>query len=211
VPPVLLPKTSFVVHTRPAEEEPALVADWLARGLHREVEAAGAGRPRFVLHDGPPYANGDVHMGHAFNKTLKDLTLRTRRAMDWDAMLLPGWDCHGLPVEWKVEDVFRHAILALSQFWWRRFYPAPMTRAWRRSSFPRPYIWRFTSLSLVIWPSVWPFDQGSPSAAATALSSACSPFAKDASRLEAASGSQVCRSALLRCRIIAWKRLNRSP
>jgi isoleucyl-tRNA synthetase len=103
---VTLPKTSFPAHAAP-ETEAARVARWLAEGLHREAHAACAGRPRFVLHDGPPYANGDVHMGHALNKTLKDMVVRSQRMTGRDAVLVPGWDCHGLPVEWKVEEEFR--------------------------------------------------------------------------------------------------------
>jgi isoleucyl-tRNA synthetase len=105
--PVLLPKTTFNAHTKPAESEPVQVATWLDGDLAGAVKAATAGRPDFVLHDGPPYANGDVHMGHALNKLLKDLVLRTQRAMGRNAVLTPGWDCHGLPVEWKVEEEFR--------------------------------------------------------------------------------------------------------
>src|SRR5262245_32118092 len=105
--PVLLPKTAFNAHTKPAETEPTQVDAWLRADLAGAVKRSCAERPDFVLHDGPPYANGEVHMGHALNKTLKDLVLRTQRAMGRNAVLTPGWDCHGLPVEWKVEEEFR--------------------------------------------------------------------------------------------------------
>lgn len=106
--PVRLPRTPYrQTLDRPAESDAAAGARWDADRLHDRVAAAVRGRPPFVLHDGPPYANGDVHMGHALNKVLKDMVLRLERGLGRDATLVPGWDCHGLPVEWKVEETFR--------------------------------------------------------------------------------------------------------
>ncbi|MEN2978543.1 isoleucine--tRNA ligase [Tistrella bauzanensis] len=104
--PVLLPETAFPARRDPVAEA-ALVADWQTRALHRRVHDACAGRPRWVLHDGPPYANGDIHMGHAVDKLFKDMLVRARRMAGYDAVLVPGWDCHGLPIEWAVEDEMR--------------------------------------------------------------------------------------------------------
>ena len=71
------------------------------------IRAARAGREKFILHDGPPYANGDIHIGHALNKVLKDAVVRTQTLLGKDAPYVPGWDCHGLPIEWKVEEQYR--------------------------------------------------------------------------------------------------------
>jgi isoleucyl-tRNA synthetase len=85
------------------ETEPATIARWDELGLYTEIRARRANAPRFVLHDGPPYANGDVHIGHALNKILKDLVVKSRTMMGFDAPYVPGWDCHGLPIELNVE------------------------------------------------------------------------------------------------------------
>ncbi len=104
---LFLPRTGFPLRGSLPEREPATLARWAVTGLHDRMRARGRGRPRFVLHDGPPYANGHVHLGHALNKVLKDLVVRSRRMTGHDADLVPGWDCHGLPVEWKVEQECR--------------------------------------------------------------------------------------------------------
>ena len=104
---VFLPKTGFPMKAGLAQKEPAILAKWAADDLYGQLRAARAGRPRFLLHDGPPYANGDIHMGHAMNKVLKDIVVRTRTLMGYDAPYVPGWDCHGLPIEWKVEEQYR--------------------------------------------------------------------------------------------------------
>ncbi|WP_229707964.1 class I tRNA ligase family protein [Tistrella bauzanensis] len=104
--PVLLPETAFSARRDPATET-MLAADWQTGALHRRVHDACAGRPRWVLHDGPPYANGDIHMGHAVDKLFKDMLVRARRMAGYDAVLVPGWDCHGLPIEWAVEEEMR--------------------------------------------------------------------------------------------------------
>ncbi|MBS1983641.1 MAG: class I tRNA ligase family protein, partial [Bdellovibrionales bacterium] len=83
--------------------EPKLLARWQAEGLYGKLRAAGKGRARYVLHDGPPYANGNIHLGHALNKTLKDFIVKTKTMAGFDSPYVPGWDCHGLPIEIKVD------------------------------------------------------------------------------------------------------------
>jgi isoleucyl-tRNA synthetase len=104
---VFLPKTDFPMKAGLASKEPALLARWAAEGLYRRLREARAGRERFILHDGPPYANGDIHMGHAMNKILKDIVVRSQSLLGKDAPYVPGWDCHGLPIEWKIEEQYR--------------------------------------------------------------------------------------------------------
>jgi len=104
---LFLPETDFPMRAGLPKREPEFLERWAAMGLYRRLRAASAGRDRFVLHDGPPYANGHLHMGHAFNKVLKDLVVRSRQMLGFDANYVPGWDCHGLPIGWKVEEAFR--------------------------------------------------------------------------------------------------------
>ncbi|ARS27999.1 isoleucine--tRNA ligase [Sphingomonas sp. KC8] len=104
---VFLPKTAFPMKAGLAAKEPAILAKWAADDLYGQIRAARAGRERFILHDGPPYANGDIHMGHAMNKVLKDIIVRGQSLLGKDAPYVPGWDCHGLPIEWKVEEAYR--------------------------------------------------------------------------------------------------------
>jgi len=104
---VFLPKTEFPMKAGLAQKEPAILARWEKIGLYDKLRAQRAGRTRFILHDGPPYANGDIHMGHAMNKVLKDIIVRSQSLMGKDAPYIPGWDCHGLPIEWKVEEAYR--------------------------------------------------------------------------------------------------------
>ncbi|HWU94431.1 MAG TPA: isoleucine--tRNA ligase, partial [Sphingomonas sp.] len=104
---VFLPKTEFPMKAGLAQKEPAILAHWEKIGLYGKLRAQRAGRTRFILHDGPPYANGDIHMGHAMNKVLKDIIVRSQSLMGKDAPYIPGWDCHGLPIEWKVEEAYR--------------------------------------------------------------------------------------------------------
>jgi isoleucyl-tRNA synthetase len=104
---VFLPKTDFPMKAGLANKEPAILAAWQAGGLYAQLRAARAGAQRYILHDGPPYANGDLHMGHAMNKVLKDIIIRSRSLLGYDAPYVPGWDCHGLPIEWKVEEQYR--------------------------------------------------------------------------------------------------------
>jgi isoleucyl-tRNA synthetase len=104
---VFLPKTDFPMKAGLAAKEPAILAKWEADDLYGTLRKTRAGRERWILHDGPPYANGDIHMGHAMNKVLKDIIVRSQSLMGKDAPYIPGWDCHGLPIEWKVEEQYR--------------------------------------------------------------------------------------------------------
>jgi isoleucyl-tRNA synthetase len=104
---VFLPKTDFPMKAGLAQKEPAILARWAAEDLYGTLRKARAGSERFILHDGPPYANGDIHMGHAMNKVLKDIIVRSQSLLGKDAPYVPGWDCHGLPIEWKVEEAYR--------------------------------------------------------------------------------------------------------
>ena len=98
-----LPETKFPMKGDLAQREPAMLKLWEERGVYRQLREVAAGRPRFVLHDGPPYANGDIHIGHAVNKILKDMVVKSRSLAGFDAPYIPGWDCHGLPIELQVE------------------------------------------------------------------------------------------------------------
>ena len=104
---VFLPKTDFPMKAGLAAKEPAILAQWQAEDLYGTLRKQRAGKPRWILHDGPPYANGDIHMGHAMNKVLKDIIVRSQSLLGKDAPYVPGWDCHGLPIEWKVEEAYR--------------------------------------------------------------------------------------------------------
>ncbi|MEA3062996.1 MAG: isoleucyl-tRNA synthetase [Sphingomonadales bacterium] len=104
---VFLPKTDFPMKAGLAAKEPAILARWAEMDLYRRLRRAREGRTRFILHDGPPYANGDIHMGHAMNKILKDIVVRSQSLLGKDAPYVPGWDCHGLPIEWKIEEQYR--------------------------------------------------------------------------------------------------------
>ena len=98
-----LPRTQFPMKADLPRREPQHLADWQAMNLEARLREASAGRPRFLLHDGPPYANGPIHLGTALNKILKDLVVRSRSLAGYDAPYVPGWDCHGLPIEQKVD------------------------------------------------------------------------------------------------------------
>jgi isoleucyl-tRNA synthetase len=104
---VFLPKTDFPMKAGLPEREPQILAKWQAANLYSQLRAARKGREKFILHDGPPYANGDMHIGHALNHILKDAVVRTQTLLGKDAPYVPGWDCHGLPIEWKVEEAYR--------------------------------------------------------------------------------------------------------
>jgi len=104
---VFLPKTDFPMKAGLPQKEPGILARWESEKLYHKLRAARAGREKFILHDGPPYANGDMHIGHALNHILKDLVVRTQSLTGKDAPYVPGWDCHGLPIEWKVEEQYR--------------------------------------------------------------------------------------------------------
>ena len=98
-----LPRTDFPMRAALAKREPEMLAEWESRDLYGQLRAAGKGRPAFLLPDGPPYANGDIHLGHCVNKVLKDIVIRSRTLDGYDAPYIPGWDCHGLPIELVVE------------------------------------------------------------------------------------------------------------
>ena len=104
---VFLPKTDFPMKAGLPQKEPGILAKWEADDLYAQLRAARAGREQFLFHDGPPYANGDMHIGHALNHMLKDMVVRTQTLLGKDAPYVPGWDCHGLPIEWKVEEEYR--------------------------------------------------------------------------------------------------------
>ncbi|HEY8434042.1 MAG TPA: class I tRNA ligase family protein, partial [Sphingomicrobium sp.] len=104
---VFLPRTDFPMKAGLPQKEPAILARWESEGLYQQIRDARSGRDRFIFHDGPPYANGDIHIGHALNHTIKDMVVRTQTLLGKDAPYVPGWDCHGLPIEWKVEEQYR--------------------------------------------------------------------------------------------------------
>ena len=98
-----LPDTPFPMRGDLAKREPVMLKDWQERKLYQKIREVSKGRPKFVLHDGPPYANGDIHIGHAVNKILKDIIVKSKTLSGFDAPYVPGWDCHGLPIELVVE------------------------------------------------------------------------------------------------------------
>jgi isoleucyl-tRNA synthetase len=101
-----LPDTAFPMRGDLARREPEWVASWRRRHVYEAIREASRGRPRFVLHDGPPYANGDIHIGHAVNKILKDVIVKSRTLAGFDAPYVPGWDCHGMPIEVQIEKTY---------------------------------------------------------------------------------------------------------
>ena len=104
---VFLPTTDFPMKAGLAEREPETLKQWDSMDIQKRHRAVAKGRDPFILHDGPPYANGHLHIGHALNKILKDVVVRTQQMMGKDANYVPGWDCHGLPIEWKIEEKYR--------------------------------------------------------------------------------------------------------
>jgi len=104
---VFLPKTDFPMRGSLPQKEPELLARWKTMGLYKLLREQSKGREKFILHDGPPYANGNIHIGHALNKILKDVVVRSYQMLGYDAPYVPGWDCHGLPIEWKIEEQYR--------------------------------------------------------------------------------------------------------
>jgi isoleucyl-tRNA synthetase len=106
-PTVFLPKTAFPMRGELPKREPQILARWEEMGLYRRLREISRGREKFVLHDGPPYANGDIHLGTALNKILKDVVNRSQQMLGKDAPYVPGWDCHGLPIEWIIEEKYR--------------------------------------------------------------------------------------------------------
>src|SRR3979411_2665238 len=104
---LFLPQTEFPMRAGLPQREPAILARWNEIGLYDRLREKARGRAKFVLHDGPPYANGNIHIGHALNKILKDVVTRSQQMMGSDSNFVPGWDCHGLPIEWKIEEEYR--------------------------------------------------------------------------------------------------------
>ena len=102
-----LPQTDFPMRADLPKKEPEIVERWQQMDLYKKLRASAAGRPKYVLHDGPPYANGNIHIGHALNKILKDVITRSFQMRGYDSNYVPGWDCHGLPIEWKIEEAYR--------------------------------------------------------------------------------------------------------
>ena len=120
---VFLPKTDFPMKAGLPAKEPIILAKWQEQRLYDKLRESRRGREKFILHDGPPYANGDMHIGHALNHILKDMVVRTQSLLGKDAPYVPGWDCHGLPIEWKVEEAYRKKKLNKDEV------PAPEFRA----------------------------------------------------------------------------------
>ena len=101
---LFLPQTTFPMRAGLPQKEPELLARWTRLAMYARLREAAKGRARFILHDGPPYANGNIHIGTALNKVLKDVVTRSQQMLGHDSNYVPGWDCHGLPIEWKVEE-----------------------------------------------------------------------------------------------------------
>lgn len=104
--PVNMTETAFPMRGDLAKREPQWVSDWQTKKIYERVRAASKGRPKFILHDGPPYANGEIHLGHAVNKILKDMIVKARNLAGFDAQYVPGWDCHGMPIEIQIEKKY---------------------------------------------------------------------------------------------------------
>ena len=98
-----LPNTAFPMRGNLAQREPQMLKSWDDMNLYQKMREQAQGNPKFILHDGPPYANGDIHIGHAVNKVLKDIIVKAKTLSGYDAPYVPGWDCHGLPIELEVE------------------------------------------------------------------------------------------------------------
>ncbi len=104
---LFLPETQFPMRAGLPEREPQWLKRWEELDIYQRQRMLGAGKPNFTLHDGPPYANGNIHIGHALNKILKDLVSRSMSMLGYNSAYVPGWDCHGLPIEWKIEEQYR--------------------------------------------------------------------------------------------------------
>jgi isoleucyl-tRNA synthetase len=131
-----LPDTPFPMRGDLARREPGWVRDWQHDRVYEAIRAASKGRPRFVLHDGPPYANGDIHIGTAFNKILKDIVVKSRTMAGFDAPYVPGWDCHGMPIEVQIEKTHgKHLSIAETQRLCRTYATEQIAR--QRTQFQR--------------------------------------------------------------------------
>lgn len=100
-----LPETAFPMRGDLAKREPEMLKNWYKQDLYGAIRKAKAGKKSFILHDGPPYANGSIHIGHSVNKILKDIIIKSKGLSGFDSPYIPGWDCHGLPIELKVEGM----------------------------------------------------------------------------------------------------------
>ena len=114
-PTLNLPQTDFPMKANLAQREPEWLRNWEQNRLYEKIRESSAGRPQFILHDGPPYANGHIHMGTAFNKILKDIIIKSKQMSGFDAPYVPGWDCHGLPIEHQVDKELGAKRRTLSQ------------------------------------------------------------------------------------------------
>src|SRR5881394_51267 len=110
---LFLPQTEFPMRAGLPAKEPEILGRWARLGMYARLREAAKGRTKFVLHDGPPYANGNIHIGTALNKILKDVVTRSQQMLGYDSNYVPGWDCHGLPIEWKIEEECR----AFAEHW----------------------------------------------------------------------------------------------
>ncbi|MGC1402800.1 MAG: class I tRNA ligase family protein, partial [Thermodesulfobacteriota bacterium] len=110
-----LPKTNFPMKANLVQKEPEWLKNWERDGLYHKIRKFSEGRKRFILHDGPPYANGNIHMGTAFNKILKDIIIKSKQMSGYDSPYVPGWDCHGLPIEHQVDKELGPKRKTLSQ------------------------------------------------------------------------------------------------
>src|SRR5215471_6338634 len=117
---VNLPHTDFAMKANLAQAEPKLLERWEKENLYAKIRAARAGRPMYVLHDGPPYANGRIHVGTAFNKIIKDFVVKSKNMAGFDSPYVPGWDCHGLPIEIKVDEALGRKKLEMAPLEVRR-------------------------------------------------------------------------------------------
>ena len=106
---IFLPKTDFPMKGNLPNREPDWLKRWNDIDIYAKIRKTSEGRERYILHDGPPYANGDIHIGHAMNKILKDIIVRTQQMLGKDAPYVPGWDCHGLPIEWMIEKKYKNS------------------------------------------------------------------------------------------------------
>ena len=104
---ILLPKTEFSMKADLPNKEPSILEKWQTEGIYKKLREASTNKEKFILHDGPPYANGHLHMGHALNKVLKDIIVKYQQLLNKNSIYVPGWDCHGLPIEWKIEEEYR--------------------------------------------------------------------------------------------------------
>jgi isoleucyl-tRNA synthetase len=110
-----LPETSFAMKANLSQREPLMLKDWQEKKLYQKIRETRKDASKFVLHDGPPYANGNIHIGHALNKILKDIIVKSKTLSGFDAAFVPGWDCHGLPIELNVEKKFGKAGQKISE------------------------------------------------------------------------------------------------